>query len=389
MAIYLGRPMFIDLRICTVSLPCDCETPKDRLKSLPVNRSDADKPTPLTERILRFELSRRFREIRELEAQGAIPETPDKVRELHRFAEDFRRSLPPFFQNSNPDTQWDDMCPHVPIHRELLSYLVDSFLLALHRPYIFTRQNSQKQVYRSALAILDSQDRLYARARTSQARFHIGVVFPTFDAAVLLAVVLVSNPERYHTSFARQYQSLENALQRLTTIGEVMRLAKTGAEILETTIHRVLDADRSVGGAHVAQVDTSRKLSQSQSPPPVPDGVDRAVSSSVSPSSEPWHFDTTPSAMEWTQNTGFVDFDFSNMQVPMPLKELLLDESIAPPLDNFGDYDASSYWLPVTQVDQESMPQIDMNAQGGVDVGDNSLWNFLAGYEEVREDSIV
>jgi hypothetical protein len=372
--------MFINLTDSTVTPPLDCEVPQDRLKRVPVARSISDPPTPLTERLLRLQMTRRMREIRELESQGAIPQAPEKVKELHQFAEDWRKSLPAFFHGSNPDTRWDKSHPFVPTHRELLSYLIEAFLMVLHRPYIFTREKSQEQVYRSALAILDSQERFFETMQTSQTQFLIGLTFPTFDAAILLAVVLVSNPERYYTSFERPFNSLQNALQRLTSVGKVLALARTGAEVLETTLRRVKEA----------QVSVSNSIQ-----PPLPLAATSpeqlTTSNSVSPSSEPWHFETNPLAMEWTaqlQNPEFEDFDFSNLEVPMPLKELLLGDEILEPMGGFHGFDSSASWLTGAQVGEYSMQHGDANQVMGVSAvsaGDNSLWNFLAGYDEVGD----
>jgi hypothetical protein len=141
MAIPLGRPMFIDLKHCTITPPLDCAIPIDRLSRIPVGRSESEKPSIVTERIFRHKLSVRFCDIRDLEVEGPIPKNPEKVKELHHFAIDFRKKLPSFFRTSKPDTKWDSELPYIPAQREMLSYLVDCFLMALHRPYIFSKMN--------------------------------------------------------------------------------------------------------------------------------------------------------------------------------------------------------------------------------------------------------
>lgn len=136
MAIPLGRPMFIDLKLCTATPPEDCATPMDRSSRIPFGRTELEKPTVLTERLYRVQMTSRYCEIRALEVEGPIPKNPEKVKELHFYALSFKKSLPPFFQASKPDTRWDLENPFVPPQREMLSYLCDSFVLALHRPYI-------------------------------------------------------------------------------------------------------------------------------------------------------------------------------------------------------------------------------------------------------------
>lgn len=380
MALALGRSMFTNQKECTVTAPIDCNIPVDWLKRVPVARSSSDKPTPMTERLLRYNISLRFCEIRELEGEGPIPRNAEKVKELHDFALDFKKSLPSFYQTSNTDKRWDAEFPFVPTHRELLSYLVDQFLMTLHRPYIFTREKSQAQVYKSALAILDSQDRLFENMRRKEtSQLSIGLTFPTFDAAVLLAVVLVSNPERYSSIFSRPYQSLQNALERLQFIAPTLKLAKTGAEILQTTISRVVEAQERIG----FPVQDFPKGEKSALGPPVQESSQKSSDASKSVSPDPWEFDPSQASMDWiAQNPDFSDFDFSNLEVPMPLKELLLDEDMAA-LQAGTPYDCN-LWMSASE--QQEMENMAAGQQQMVDSSENELWNFLTGYAPISED---
>lgn len=382
--------MFIDQKKCTVSAPIDCDIPRDRLKRVPVARSNLDKPTPMTERLLRYTLSLRFCEIRELETQGPLPRNPEKVKELHHFAVNFQKSLPAIWRTTNTDKQWDQECSYMPTHRELLSYLIESFFMTLHRPYIFTREKCQLQVYKSALAILDSQDRLFESIRNQGSQYYISSTFPTFDAAVLLAVVLVSNPERYYMSFARPYQSLKNALDRLTFIGSTLPLAKTGAEILQTTISRVIEAQERAGFPIQALTPATSEPSQTST---------SSTSTSLSPEADTWQFDfelsqlNQSSIMDWARQNP--EFDFSNLEVPMPLKELLMDEEMAgfSSLDGTDEFDPAM-WMATQQhqvgnVDYTQTGYVPQEVDAGImDVGENSLWNFLTGYEMAGGEGI-
>jgi hypothetical protein len=250
------------------------------------------------------------------------------------------------------------------MHRELLSYMIDTFLMALHRPYIFTRDYSQRQVYDSSLAILDSQDRLSRAIQASQLPFNIGLTFPTFDAAVLLAVVLVSYPELYHISFERPYRSLSRAFERLSSIGSTMALAKAGAEILQKTRCRVVEAQERAGFPVPdlpGDVNILPVLEESHQ-------ASGAASASLSPDASPWQFEVNQAAMDWTYETpGLSGFDFSNLEAPMPLKELLLD----------GEMEGR--WMPTQDL-------LEFDQQPMVDAGDNSLWNYLAGYSVLYDD---
>ncbi|KAE9986014.1 hypothetical protein EG328_006565 [Venturia inaequalis] len=375
MAIPLGRPMFIDLKLCTITAPEDCATPIDRSSRIPVPRTEGEKPTVLSERLYRVQMTSRYRDIRALEIEGPIPKDPEKVKELHHCAKRFKKSLPPFFRASNPDTRWDLDNPFVPPQREMLSYLCDSFILALHRPYIFTREESQRQVYDSSLAVLDSQARLFDVLGSMGTAWYMAVTFPTFDAAIMLAVVLVSNPERYHANFERPYRTLKYASQRLRTIGPCLSLANTGADILQTTMRRIVEAQERAGFViDIASLDA--RINSASTSPSQPDLSSTSTSSScASADCGPWQFEQDETAMKWaTHDPNFADFDFANLDVPIPLKELFWDEQTS------------------TQVDFEPMwtaPLADQQGwvagqpeplQNAMDAGENSLWDFLSGY---------
>jgi hypothetical protein len=279
----------------------------------------------------------------------------------------------------------------VPTHRYLLSYLIDSFLMILHRPYIFTRPNSQRQVYTSALAILDSQDRLFEVTRTLPTQFHIILTFPTFDAAVLLAVVLVSSPERYHASFSRSHQSLNRAFERLKLIGSVLPLARIGSEILETTLRRVVEAHER---SRALPIDSAINLTSNSPQIPPAHGDMRSTLNgeswrvSQSPGSEKWLFEVNTSEMDCAaQNPEFFgSSDPLNLEAPMPLKELLLDEEIAIAQLGLDAYDPS-FWTSAQNYQDQMFPVVDQ--QMVMDGGDNSLWNFLAGYPVPGDNSTI
>jgi hypothetical protein len=352
--------MCLKLKGCTVTPPIDCEVPIDRLTRVPVGRTDFEKPTPMTERILRLKMTRRLREIRDLEVQGPIPKDPEKVKDLHDFAIEFRTSLPSFYRTPDPDTLWDVECPFVPNHREQLCFLIDAFLIALHRPYVFTREQSQRQVYDSALVILDSQERLFESMDEFPPRNHIGCTVPTFEASILLAVVLISNPGRYHKSFSQSYNSLERAIHRLECIGPRLPLARSGAVILQTALSRITQV-RQRAGLSLTEPENFPRQHVAQE-------AESSASAGQSLDSEVWHFATDESALDWMiQGDEPSEFDFSNLEVPLPLKELLMEEEMAEStqaedLRGLVRTEESSSYL------------------------DNELWNFLAGYSPMNPD---
>jgi hypothetical protein len=340
--------------------------------------------------LLRYKLSLRFQEIKELESKGSMPKSPyaEKVQELHNFALHFRHNLPDFYRAVNPDTRWDTECDFVPINRQVLCYLIESFFITLHRPYMFTREASQRQVYSSALAILDSQEQMFEAALKSEAElYYMGLTFPTFESAVLLSVVLVANPERYHNGFHLPYDSLQKALKRLLFAGAKLPVAAVGSEILQTALSRVLQAQEHAGfnlDYASGKVDNIKPLQVHAVDEPHSTEAEDSNNTTIALDLEPWRFEYNLAAMDWTsQHLEFNEFDFCNLEAPMPFKELLLDDEIT--LDQAA---------PELYVSQEWMvpPDPDFTPEPGIEplrnpVGYNPLWNFLAGYQNENPKS--
>jgi hypothetical protein len=158
-------------------------------------------------------------------------------------------------------------------------------------------------------------------------------------------------------------------------MGSVLPLAKTGSEILETTIRRVIESHDRSGTQSIDALKSPQATSELEGGLSVPKEPTKSVSQS--PDSEPWSFEINPSEMDWAaQNPEFFEsFDFANLEVPMPLKELLFDEEVVTAQSDLEAYDANFWTLP-----QEDQQMISTDQQMMMDSGDNSLWNFLAGY---------
>lgn len=77
--------------------------------------------------------------------------------------------------------------------------------------------------------------------------WYMAVTICTFDAAIMLAVVLGSDLERYHVTFEMPYKALTSRLQRLRTIGPCLPLASSGADVLQITMRCVVEAQERTG----------------------------------------------------------------------------------------------------------------------------------------------
>lgn len=202
----------------------------------------------------------------------------------------------------------------------------------------------------------------------------MAVTFPTFDAAVLLAVVLVSNPERYHATFQRPYQSLKSAYQRLRSIGPGLQLANAGADVLQTTIRRVVEAQERAGFA-IDMECLDAQTGNSTTSPYESNLNSTSNSSGGSPDMDPWYFEPDRTAMNWaSKDPNFAGFDFANLDVPIPLKELFWDEHMA------TQTDFEPVWTAPLAEQQSWIDLQTGSAQIPMDAGENTLWDFLSGY---------
>lgn len=230
--------MTINLRDCQVSPPVDCVVPKVRTARLPTAQYGV--PSTLTARLLEYQLALRIPEILALHALGKYPAGQDhnKLEELHQFATHFQKTLPATHRFENPDTSWDTDCSCLPAQRELLVCHTNAFILGLHRPYILMSEIDQERAVAAALAILDSQKRLFHQFDVQYYKLY-SLSFFTFDAAVMLSVVLISRPRKYTDIYPRALQCLADALDRLQTIAERISLAKTGGAVVQALLSRV------------------------------------------------------------------------------------------------------------------------------------------------------
>lgn len=160
------------------------------------------------------------------------------MEEIHQFGTHFQKTLPSTHRFDNPDRSWDAECPFLPAQRELLVCHTNAFLLGLHRPYILQTERDQDRALTACIAILDSQERLFHAFDVQYYKLY-SLSFFTFDAAVMLSVILVSNPGYHIDVFPRALQSLADAVSRLRIIAERITLANTGCTVIQALVARL------------------------------------------------------------------------------------------------------------------------------------------------------
>jgi hypothetical protein len=159
MACCLGRPTTTDLSMAPPSLPVDAPVPKDRSKTPVLPRGENDPPTPLTRSLWTYCLARPMKEIMEMEKDGPCPKDFARVDRLHNELLDLDARTPSFFRLENPDTRFDALpeCSWLPLARVILPQMITFELMALHRPYIFTRPRSRTEALKASLDMLHAQ----------------------------------------------------------------------------------------------------------------------------------------------------------------------------------------------------------------------------------------
>lgn len=163
MASVLGRPTTTDSAAAgtaTASLPVDAPEPRDRSRTPVLPRGEDDPPTPLTGAIWAHRIMTPLREIIELEKEGPCPRDAfGRVDRLHAQLLDLGAAMPACLRLENPDTRFDGLpeCYFLPTARVILPQLLSFALMALHRPYVFTRPRSRTEALKASLGMLHSQ----------------------------------------------------------------------------------------------------------------------------------------------------------------------------------------------------------------------------------------
>lgn len=227
----------------------------------------ADAPDVFTERVLRTRLARFWRNY-----------GPDKSSEYNAIAAEeryesfcstFLQTMPPVFA-LQPDKQWDERLPTLPMQRQLLHMAIFESLSWNFKPVLFQKPEQvkhlpeYKQILTShnkralavaALNLLEGVSALHMMMGGSHTRF-AGIIVPIFEAAVPLLCLCadknfpgdiaegrtqtmktdplgvgISNVTR-----AECMQAAHDALSCLQTLAEVSNMAETGARTLARLI---------------------------------------------------------------------------------------------------------------------------------------------------------
>ncbi|KAI1753010.1 hypothetical protein F4782DRAFT_498052 [Xylaria castorea] len=230
----LGRPTSIDYRLINRSFPIDAIIPRIAKRVPLVPRTDDDPPTPLTRSIWSWEIMKTLRDIQDLEKEGPFPKDFSKVEKIQAEILDVKARTPPPFRSENPDTRFDHLpeCWWLPYSRAQLPQLHAFNILALHRPYVFTRAASRNAALKASLEMLESQRQQFAALDTAQHRTY-SLFFGTFDAVVMVASIYILFPREHLELLDQARQHFQWAVDRFEKMAERNHLARSALGVLQ------------------------------------------------------------------------------------------------------------------------------------------------------------
>ncbi|CAJ2510747.1 Uu.00g063720.m01.CDS01 [Anthostomella pinea] len=229
----LGRPTSVDFRPMNRSPPLDAIIPRNPKRVPLVPRTENDPPTPLTRALWAFEVMRPLRDIIDLEKEGPFPKDFSKVEKIHQDILDLQARTPPPFRLENPDTRFDHLpeCWWLPVVRPNLPQIPAFNMMALHRPYVFTRPDSRREALLASIQMLESQRQQFAVLQPAQHRT-FALFFGTFDAIVMIASIYILFPKEHPELLSKTRQHFQWAVERFETMARRNRLAQAALGVL-------------------------------------------------------------------------------------------------------------------------------------------------------------
>ncbi|KAI1427600.1 Orotidine 5'-phosphate decarboxylase [Xylaria sp. FL1777] len=230
----LGRPTSIDHRLISRSYPIDAIVPRTAKRVPLVPRTDDDPPTPLTRMLWSWQIMKTLREIQDLEKEGPFPKDFSKVEKIQTEILEIKSRTPAPFRSENPDIRFDQLpeCWWLPYARAQLPQLHAFNILALHRPYVFTRSASRNAALEASLEMLESQRQQFAALNTTQHRTY-SLFFGTFDAVVMVASIYILFPRENPELLDQARQHFQWAVDRFEKMGERNHLARSALGVLK------------------------------------------------------------------------------------------------------------------------------------------------------------
>ncbi|KAK9431766.1 hypothetical protein V1505DRAFT_354701 [Lipomyces doorenjongii] len=225
MAMVLGRPHIINLNDCDFQIPINCNISDDPSKTVPMTIS------PNEAGLLQSQP-------RAAKVDRPHPKEYSVVAALHDQALSIVENTTPVLRHQNPDTSWDSEYLYLPQQREEILSIVYTFLTALHRPHITSHAESRSAAIQAAIAVLDSQQRLFAQ--TSEHYYKLCLLsYYTIDAAISLLAITALYPSRRPEDECEIDRVVKQCIERLTSMAPCNPTAKSGLDVIRHCYRQV------------------------------------------------------------------------------------------------------------------------------------------------------
>ncbi|CRK35475.1 hypothetical protein BN1708_016449, partial [Verticillium longisporum] len=174
-------------------------------------------------------------EVIELEQDGPCPKNYDKVDRIHNLILRLAEETPAYLRLINPDRRWDnhpDCSWWLQSCRFWIHPLQHFNFIALHRPYVFNRQESRAVALRASIDTLQAQMEMF-QSMDSKAWRNFLLFFGSFDAVVLMASIYILFPKENVELASTAMQQFHWTQERFEAIADRNRLANSARGVLQ------------------------------------------------------------------------------------------------------------------------------------------------------------
>lgn len=258
MALQFGRPRMVNRSDCTADDPIDCDLPLHPSQTLFRPSTPGGRPSLYRLALTKYHISLR---IHEAMTTGAFSVNFDDYATLDAIyldVEHLRQAIPAVLQADSPDTSWDLQIPLLLRYRLLATFLIDAFIMALHRPHAAKRQKSLAEAVRAAIRILQHSQKLFEITEKHQRKFY-SLSFHTIDAGISLSTMLARFPDQTAEYNVEAMSALRQATQRLGILKEQNVAAIAGEVVLSKFIRKLerVPLENLANAAHAQQESTA------------------------------------------------------------------------------------------------------------------------------------
>lgn len=157
---------------------------------------------------------------------------------LHAKVESLIAQFPPWIAAKNRDTSHDTANPSLRAQTELTISRAYSLLVGLHRPYVFSREQSRVQIVKNGVMVIESQNRLLGCLKEHQQQLYT-MSFLIFDPAVLTSAVVITSPMSLEQDLIDSaLVALRTGARQLEESGRHVKIAEKGGAVLKLLVKK-------------------------------------------------------------------------------------------------------------------------------------------------------